>query len=173
QFPKEKRILGPQQVETKIDQDRFLSGQLTLWDQRGSRVIRGNVLAIPVADTLLYVEPIYMQAETAAYPELRLVALMHGDTLSYAESFDKALEGLLDRTKPSPTVPGDAQEASVSPDRLVRSANGAFDSYLQALGAKRFEDAAAALKRLEASLQRLSREFAPDNTIKEKPNDVP
>ena len=51
QFPKEKRILGPQQVETKIDQDRFLSGQLTLWDQRGSRVIRGNVLAIPVEKT--------------------------------------------------------------------------------------------------------------------------
>ena len=52
QFPKEKRVLGPQQVETKIDQDRFLSGQLTLWDQRGSRVIRGNVLAIPVEQTL-------------------------------------------------------------------------------------------------------------------------
>ncbi|MBD3265271.1 UPF0182 family protein, partial [bacterium] len=68
QFPKEKRILGPQQVETKIDQDSFLSGQLTLWDQRGSNVIRGNVLAIPIEKTLLYVEPIYLQAETAAYP---------------------------------------------------------------------------------------------------------
>jgi hypothetical protein len=55
-FPKEKRVLGPQQVETKIDQDSYLSGQLTLWDQRGSRVIRGNVLAIPIEDTLLYIE---------------------------------------------------------------------------------------------------------------------
>jgi uncharacterized membrane protein (UPF0182 family) len=83
-FPKEKRILGPQQVETKIDQDSFLSGQLTLWDQRGSKVIRGNVLAIPIDNTLLYVEPIYLQAETAAYPELRLVVVMHGDNMSYA-----------------------------------------------------------------------------------------
>jgi hypothetical protein len=54
-FPKEKRVLGTQQVETKIDQDSHLSGQLTLWDQRGSNVIRGNVLAIPIDDTLLYV----------------------------------------------------------------------------------------------------------------------
>lgn len=81
-FPKEERVLGTQQVETKIDQDRFLSGQLSLWDQRGSKVIRGNVLAIPIDNTLLYVEPIYLQAETAAYPELRLVAVMHGDELS-------------------------------------------------------------------------------------------
>ena len=94
QFPKGKMITGTQQVETKIDQDSFLSGQLTLWDQRGSNVIRGNVLAIPVANTLFYVEPIYLQAETAAYPELRLVVVMHGDDMSYAESFDKALEKL-------------------------------------------------------------------------------
>ena len=58
-FPKERRVLGPQQVETKIDQDSFLSGQLTLWDQQGSEVIRGNVLAIPLDDSLLYVEPLY------------------------------------------------------------------------------------------------------------------
>jgi uncharacterized membrane protein (UPF0182 family) len=70
EFPKEKRVLGPQQVETKIDQDRFLSGQLTLWDQRGSAVIRGNVLAIPIGDTLLCVEPIYLQADTAAPPRV-------------------------------------------------------------------------------------------------------
>ncbi|MFT7243974.1 MAG: uncharacterized membrane protein (UPF0182 family) [Candidatus Azotimanducaceae bacterium] len=93
-FPKDKRILGPQQVETKIDQNPFLSGQLTLWDQQGSEVIRGNVLAIPLDDILLYVEPIYLRAETAAYPELRLVVVMHGDNLSYAETFDEALKGL-------------------------------------------------------------------------------
>ena len=95
-FPKDKRMLGPQQVETKIDQDPFLSGQLTLWDQQGSEVIRGNVLAIPVDNSLLYVEPIYLQAETAAYPELRLVAVMYGDQLSYATTFDEAVEGLVD-----------------------------------------------------------------------------
>jgi hypothetical protein len=94
-FPKDRRVLGPQQVETKIDQDRYLSQQLTLWDQRGSSVIRGNVLALPLGDTLLYVEPIYLQAETAAYPELRLVVLMHGDDLAYGESLSEALAELV------------------------------------------------------------------------------
>ncbi|MHB8907104.1 MAG: UPF0182 family protein, partial [Melioribacteraceae bacterium] len=94
QFSKDKMVLGPQQVESKIDQDSFLSGQLTLWDQHGSKVIRGNVLAIPVNNTLFYVEPIYLQAETAAYPELRIVVVMHGDNMSYAKTFDEALNGL-------------------------------------------------------------------------------
>jgi uncharacterized membrane protein (UPF0182 family) len=92
-FPKEERILGPQQVETKIDQDGFLSAQLSLWNQQGSRVIRGNTLVIPIDNSLLYVEPIYLQAEAAAYPELRLVAVMHGDNLSYAETSTKLFRG--------------------------------------------------------------------------------
>jgi uncharacterized membrane protein (UPF0182 family) len=155
-FPKEKRVLGPQQVETKIDQDRFLSGQLTLWDQRGSNVIRGNVLAIPIDDTLLYVEPIYLQAETAAYPELRLVALMHGDRLSYAESFDEALQGLFEPggTQQEPglrveTGPGRARE-------IGRQAKEAFENYLRLLSERRFEDAAGELERLEELLNRLA-----------------
>jgi uncharacterized membrane protein (UPF0182 family) len=162
-FPKEKRVLGPQQVETKIDQDRFLSGQLTLWDQRGSRVIRGNVLAIPIEKTLLYVEPIYLQAETAAYPELRLVALMHNDHLSYAESFDKALEGLLGEAESRPTVAGAEASMRLSAAQLVRNADDAFDGYLEALGDKRYREASDALKRLESALQKLSEKLAPNS----------
>ncbi|MDY7108440.1 MAG: UPF0182 family protein [Planctomycetota bacterium] len=153
-FPKEKRVLGPQQVETKIDQDRFLSGQLTLWDQRGSNVIRGNVLAIPVESTLLYVEPIYLQAETAAYPELRLVVLMHGDTLSYAETFDKALEGLLTGggTRPAALQPPIEDDAAGD---LARQARDAFEAYLRLQSEKRFDEAAEALKRLQRLLDRM------------------
>jgi len=159
-FPKEKRVLGPQQVETKIDQDRFLSGQLTLWDQRGSRVIRGNVLAIPIEKTLLYVEPIYLQAETAAYPELRLVALMHNDVLSYAETFDKALEGLLKEGAPVKELPGpETAEAGRSVKDLVRRAGKAFDNYLQALGEKQYSRASDALEQLESALKRLEKNF--------------
>jgi uncharacterized membrane protein (UPF0182 family) len=156
-FPKEKRVLGPQQVETKIDQDSFLSGQLTLWDQRGSNVIRGNVLAIPIDDTLLYVEPIYLQAETAAYPELRLVVVMHGDNMSYAESFDKALQGLFKPGAGEPSV-------EVPLEGLGRQANQAFEAYLQALGEKRFDDAAAQLKRLQTLLKRLAQQGKQDNS---------
>jgi uncharacterized membrane protein (UPF0182 family) len=152
-FPKEKRVLGPQQVETKIDQDRFLSGQLTLWDQRGSAVIRGNVLAIPIGDTLLYVEPIYLQAETAAYPELRLVALMHGDALSYAETFEAALEGLFEGRAPTRA---EAAPATGSASELAERANEAFEGYLRLQAEHRFEEAAQELERLRDLLQQLS-----------------
>jgi hypothetical protein len=153
QFPKERRVLGPQQVETKIDQDSFLSGQLTLWDQRGSKVIRGNVLAIPIEDTLLYVEPIYLQAETAAYPELRLVVVMHGDNMSYAETFDAALAGLFagEPGGPSAALPG-----APGLEELGRQTRRAFEDYLKALGEHRFDDSAQQLERLRDLLERLA-----------------
>jgi hypothetical protein len=148
-FPKDKRVLGPQQVETKIDQDRFLSGQLTLWDQRGSAVVRGNVLALPIGDTLLYVEPIYLQAETAAYPELRLVVLMHGDNLSYGETFESALAGLFEST------PALIDAPSSFADR-ARSANEAFEQYLRLQAEQNFDEAARELRRLRDLLKQLA-----------------
>ncbi|MEE4310250.1 MAG: UPF0182 family protein [candidate division KSB1 bacterium] len=155
-FPKEKRILGPQQVETKIDQDSFLSGQLSLWDQRGSNVIRGNVLAIPIDETLLYVEPIYLQAETAAYPELRLVAIMHGDNLSYAETFDQALKGIFENgDQTAPMKQADVM-AEISIHELIQRANDAFQDYVNYIGGKNFSEAGNALQTLEDALQKLS-----------------
>jgi len=161
-FPKEKRILGPQQVETKVDQDRFLSGQLTLWDQRGSNVIRGNVLAIPIEKTLLYVEPIYLQAETAAYPELRLVVVMHNDILSYAQTFDEALRGLFEKSEGKPEVFRKAPlETEIPLDDLIKKANQAFEDYLKHLGEKRFNEAAEALESLQKTLGQLSTKTGP------------
>ena len=154
-FPKEKRVLGTQQVETKIDQDSYLSGQLTLWDQRGSNVIRGNVLAIPIEETLIYVEPIYLQAETAAYPELRLVVIMHNDRLSYAETFDKALEQLLEAGRPSEEALPTITPGTGNIDQLVQQANQAFQNYLRLQGEMNFEQASKELKKLHTSLQQL------------------
>ncbi len=153
-FPKEKRVLGPQQVETKIDQDRHLSSQLTLWDQRGSNVIRGNVLAIPIDDTLIYVEPIYLQADTAAYPELRLVAVMHGDTLSYAETFDAALEGLFGERAPGPAA---TQPVTRTVAELADQADRAFTEYLRLQNEQQFGAAADELARLRDALGELRR----------------
>jgi hypothetical protein len=155
-FPKDKRILGPQQVDTKIDQHPSLKAQLTLWDQRGSRVVRGNVLAIPVNDTLLYVEPIFIEAGTAAYPDLRVVAVMHGDKVSYAETFERALAGLIG---PSPddrpvATTGEVAVADATID-LARAANEAFARYLQLQGEGRFAEAAMQLDRLQSALQQL------------------
>ncbi|WKN32486.1 UPF0182 family protein [Porifericola rhodea] len=178
QFPKEKRVLGPQQVETKIDQNSFLSSQLSLWDQRGSNVIRGNVLAIPVDETIIYVEPIYLQSETAAYPELRLVVVMHNDELSYADNFEDALQGIFDGSSGGAvesTVSGmlpesqteqraaEAEEETTddSPQTLVQQANEAFEQYLESTGDKDFEEAARQLDRLQQLLQQLSEEEQP------------
>lgn len=160
-FPKEKRVLGPQQVETKIDQNSYLSGQLSLWDQRGSRVIRGNVLTIPVAETIVYVEPIYLQAETAAYPELRLVCIMHNDQLSYAETFDEALAGLFDTaasTDQSGAPSSAAYEEGTSIQSGISSAREAFQRYQDATGEGRFEAAAQALNDLQRALEDLNQQ---------------
>ena len=138
----------------KIDQDSFLSGQLTLWDQRGSNVIRGNVLAIPVGETIVYVEPIYLQAQTAAYPELRLVAVMYGDNLSYAETFDAALEGLFQPGQER-LAAGTEETGAASLGRLSRDARAAFQDYLQYQGEGRFGDAAQALERLQRTLEEM------------------
>ncbi|MCW9094221.1 MAG: UPF0182 family protein, partial [Ignavibacteriaceae bacterium] len=164
-FPKDKRVVGPQQVETKIDQDSFLSGQLSLWDQRGSNVIRGNVLAIPIENTIIYVEPIYLQAETAAYPELRLVAVMHDDNLSYAPTFAEALNKLFSETGAETaaetlTVEKNegvtTQQPQVSISDQIKNANDAFNNYLKLQGEKRFEEAAKELQKLQRILQELS-----------------
>ena len=161
-FPKEKRVLGTQQVETKIDQDSYLSGRLSLWDQRGSRVIRGNMLAIPIQDTLLYVEPIYLKAETAAYPELRLIAVMHDDKLSYAETFDEALQGLFGEEKPiSPPVgprtsPAAGEEARKTLTELAQEANTAFENYLRLQNERRFDQASREIERLQKLLEEMA-----------------
>lgn len=162
-FPKERQILGPQQVETKIDQDSYLSGQLALWDQRGSRVLRGNVLAIPVEETIIYVEPIYLQAETAAYPELRLVTVMHNDDLSYAPTFEEALRGLFgeqaavaraESRDSGTTDPG--EELSTAFEELAKRANQAFEDYIRHTGEKNFEQASASLAALQNALNELT-----------------
>ncbi len=162
-FPKEKRVLGTQQVETKIDQDAILSGRLSLWDQRGSRVIRGNVLVIPVDKTLIYVEPIYLQSETAAYPELRLVAVMHDDKLSYADNFAEALYGLIADVKPGLEKDADIAEVVKGVDALIRQANDAFESYLQMIGEKDFEGASQQLRTLSDALNDLEIQIADVN----------
>jgi uncharacterized membrane protein (UPF0182 family) len=162
QFPKDKMVLGPQQVETKIDQDSFLSGQLTLWDQHGSKVIRGNVLAIPVNNTIFYVEPIYLQAETAAYPELRLVVVMHGENMSYAKTFDDALNGLFVKSVPIEKVlqKGDTTNNLIpTMQNQIKSANEAFNNYLKYIGDKKFNESGKELEKLQQSLQSLSNQM--------------
>ena len=93
-FPKTRLVDGPQQIESRIDQNAQLSGQLTLWNQQGSHVRRGSLLVIPSGRALLYAEPIYLQAQQSPMPELRLVVLALQDRLAYGPTFESALASL-------------------------------------------------------------------------------
>ena len=102
-FPKTRLVDGPQQIEARIDQNAQLSGQLTLWNQNGSKVIRGSLLVIPCGQALLYAEPIYLQANQSPMPELRLVVLALQDRLAYGPTFESALASLFGSETPSLT----------------------------------------------------------------------
>lgn len=104
-FSKEKLIYGPAQIEARIDQDTTISQQLSLWNQTGSRVIRGNLLAIPIDDLILYVEPLYLSAESRQLPELKRLIASAGDRVVMAQDVDTLLAGLLTKeAKPPATV---------------------------------------------------------------------
>jgi len=97
-FPKDKLIYGPLQIEAKIDQDSEISQQLTLWSQQGSRVTRGNLLTIPIQNSLLYIEPLYIQAEKGQLPELKRVLVSDGERVVMEQNLDKAFESLFGKS---------------------------------------------------------------------------
>ena len=103
-FSKEKLIYGPAQIEARIDQDTTISQQLSLWNQTGSRVIRGNLLAIPIDDTLLYVEPLYLSAESRQLPELKRVIASTGDRVVMAQDVETLLAALFSKEGKPPAV---------------------------------------------------------------------
>ncbi len=90
-FPKQETIYGPEQIESRINQNTQIAQQLSLWDQRGSRVYRGNLLVIPINNSILYVEPLYLQADNSRLPELKRVIVAYGNTTVMEESLDRAL----------------------------------------------------------------------------------
>jgi uncharacterized membrane protein (UPF0182 family) len=94
QLSKQELLLGPMQVEARINQDQTISKDLTLWNQQGSRVLRGQMLVLPIQQTFLYVEPIYLQAAQAKMPQLKKIALAVGNTLIYTDSYEQALAQL-------------------------------------------------------------------------------
>lgn len=91
-FPANKNVDGPSQIEARIDQDVSISRQFTLLGQQGSEVIRGNLLFIPVGASYVYVEPIYLQADNARYPQLKAVIVVNGDTIAFEDTFADAVQ---------------------------------------------------------------------------------
>ncbi|HUI25198.1 MAG TPA: UPF0182 family protein [Candidatus Kryptonia bacterium] len=138
-FPKEKLIFGPTQIEARIDQDTTISQQLSLWNQTGSRVIRGNLLVIPIDDTLLYVEPLYLRAEKRELPELKRVIASAGDRVVMSQSVEPLLAALFGNAAAPPAVSVASAPAAGRPAPGGETP-AALQHYRQALDALRRGD---------------------------------
>jgi hypothetical protein len=175
-LPKTRQVDGPLQIQAKIDQDPQLSSQLTLWNQQGSAVIRGNLLVIPIEDTLLYAEPIYLQAQRSPMPALRLIVLATQDRLAYATTFEEALKLLLEGRSGSLALPDRALDqpagqppatSSAAPGRgappasveaLIGRASRAFADYQRLTAEGRLAEAGAKLEELKTALDQLNKQ---------------
>lgn len=134
-FPKEKLVYGPLQIESRIDQNAEISELFTLWGQRGSSVIRGNLLVIPVKDSLIYVEPIYLRAEQSELPELKRVIIGYRDNIEIGTTLEEALYNTFGRAEI--ILPADQRDIVVrepgepvipsSIENLIREAGQYFD----------------------------------------------
>jgi hypothetical protein len=93
-FPRQSLVFGPNQIANRINQDTEVSRQISLWDQRGSEVLRGELLVLPIEGALLYVQPLYLRAEGGRIPELKRVIVAHEGRVSMAETLDAALVAL-------------------------------------------------------------------------------
>ena len=106
ELPKEKLIYGPNQISAMIDQSTTISQQLTLWDQKGSGVIRGKLIVIPIENSFLYVVPLYLKAEGTNFPQLKRVIVATGDRVVMEPTLDESLNDLFENaTTPAGTQP--------------------------------------------------------------------
>ncbi len=167
EFPKGKLVFGPRQVEARIDQDAFISQQLSLWGQAGSQVIRGGLLAIPIEESLLYVQPLYLAAERGRLPELKRVIVAYGNRIAMDETLEASLQQLFGAGGPAVArgAPAAGQPAAAGapaagglPPRLAAEALEHFTRARERFGRGDFTGFADDLKKLEETLRRLQTE---------------
>ena len=166
QFPKQEQLYGPSQIEALINQNPEISSQISLWSQRGSDVIRGDLLVIPIGKSLLYVQPLYLKAEKGDLPELKRVILSTGGRVAWAETFDAALSKLLgseinkqitDKSKnklQEQDSKNDAQSESKD-KQLIKKARDHFDASQEAQKKGDWALYGEELKKLETTLREL------------------
>lgn len=177
-FPESRLIEGPVQIEARIDQNPQLSAQFSLWNQQGSRVLRGHLLVIPVGESLLYVEPIYLQAERSPMPELRLVVLAIQERLGFGPNFGEAMTNLFGAAAPGAAPSGvaattptpgeakpDAGQAKPSPTpaqaatviELINRAIREFEDYQRLTAEGKLAEAGQKLEQHKRTLEELKR----------------
>lgn len=139
EFPKEKLVYGPFQIEARIHQNTEISQQISLWNQMGSRVIRGNLLVIPIENSILYVSPLYLRAEQGHLPELKRVIAAYGEHVVMKETLAEALLALFVDNGPAPAAP-DASAERPSEGAAAARAQEALAHYHQAMERLKFGD---------------------------------
>ncbi|HEV8203256.1 MAG TPA: UPF0182 family protein [Pyrinomonadaceae bacterium] len=170
-FPKSRLIDGPVQIEARIDQNAQLSGQFTLWNQQGSRVIRGHLLVIPIGRSLMFVEPIYLQAERSPMPELRLVVLATQEKLGYGQSFNEAMSSLFGEAATKPTAPPEQGQTPQQPtpsatpaadlQQLVNRAIQEFEDYQRLTSQGKLAEAGQKLEQHKHTLEEIKQKTNP------------
>lgn len=164
-YPKRSLLFGPTQVEALIDQNPEISAQLSLWSQRGSDVFRGDLLVLPMGRSILYVQPIYLKAETGDLPELKRVVLSSGGDVAWGETLEEAADRLLGPAKtkaktkaPEPPAGPSGGEGDLS--QLVERALGALERGREALKDYDFAAYGRAMAELEEVMRTMRERMA-------------
>ena len=140
QFPKQKVILGPQQVSARINQDETISPQISLWSQRGSQVLFGNMLVIPLDEAIVYIQPLYLQAEETAIPELTRVIVVYADKVEMAPDLESALLAVFGEEPAEEVAPDTGVDTGAGEDALDATIGLAEELYQDALDAQKSGD---------------------------------
>ena len=138
EFPKDKLVYGPFQIEARINQNTDISQQISLWNQMGSRVIRGNLLVVPIENSILYVSPLYLRAESGQLPELKRVIAAYGDRVVMEDTLPAALAALFKQSIPTAalsTIPGVSPVGPVN--ERARDALGHYERAIERLKVRR------------------------------------
>ncbi len=154
QLPKDKLTYGPLQIEARIDQEPDISRQLTLWSQKGSRIIRGNMLALPIEESILYIEPLYLEAESSEMPELIRVIVAFNDQIVMAPNLPSALEKVfigMTTDEEETYVEG----APVSLRDLIQKANNYYQRAQDSLKKGEWKEYGDQLNNLKDTLKRM------------------
>jgi len=141
QMPKDRIIYGPRQIEARINQDTEIAQDFTLWSSSGATYSRGNIFVIPIEDSLIYVEPIYLESANSSLPEVKRVVIYYNERIAYEETLAEALDSMFGAGASSgyegvvddPTQPDEPSgDAPMSMSELARAANTAFNNAVNA-----------------------------------------
>jgi uncharacterized membrane protein (UPF0182 family) len=158
---KQELIPGPMNVAAKINQDQNISKDLTLWNQQGSHVVRGQILVLPVGNTFLYVDPIYIQATQGSMPQLKKIVLAVGNKLIYADSYDEALaqlsngaQQLIQQAAASPAAAAGTPAAAMpGADQRLARVREHLRRYRELAAQGKWADAGKELEAIEAEVK--------------------